>query len=223
MKTNLIKSLFLGFSLLLFIFPSISYAQFNPTKILRGPDPTTVTTNFVDIKYVAHLNGANTVKWSFSDLSKLASFTVMVSEDDSNYSDYKDISNTPTSNISKVFTAYLDDFNGSSRFIRLRANYGDGTFEDSESREVLFYGSKKTEISTWPNPVMEEVQIGDISELVTDLIIYDQHGSIKRTEGINPYQESKSLNIASFKTGFYHFILLDENGRIVQSKRIFKQ
>ena len=70
---------------------------------------------------------------------------------------------------------------------------------------------------------MEEVQIGDISDLVTDLIIYDQHGSIKRTERINPNQESKSLNIASFKTGFYHFILLDGNGRLVQSKRIFKQ
>jgi len=223
MKTNLIKSLFLGFSLLLFIFPSISYAQFNPTKVLRGPDPTTITSNFVNIKYVSHLDGTQTVKWSFTDLAKLSTFTVMVSEDDINYTDYKNISSPANSNTSTIFKVTLDDFTGGSKFIQIRATYGDGTFEDSESREVLFFGAKKTEISTWPNPVMEEVQIGDISDLVTDLIIYDQHGSIKRTERINPNQESKSLNIASFKTGFYHFILLDGNGRLVQSKRIFKQ
>ena len=224
MKTNLIKGLIFGFTLLLFITPNISSAQFNPGKQLRGPDPTTITSNFTTIDYTAHLNGAHTVKWMFNGLEKVGSFTVMVSDDDVNFSDYKDITTSGSApNTSRFFTVYMDEFVGSSKFIKLRANYGDGTFEDSESREVLFYASKKTEISTWPNPVMVDVQIADIDINATDLIIYDQHGSIKRTERINQNEPTKSLNLSSYKTGFYHIILLDNNGKLIQSKRIFKQ
>lgn len=224
MKTNLIKGLIFGFTLLLFISPNILSAQFNPGKQLRGPDPTTVTSNFTTINYTAHLNGAHTVKWLFNGLEKVGSFTVMVSDDNTNFSNYKDITTSGSAtSTSRFFTVYIDEFVGTTKFIKLRANYGDGTFEDSESREVLFFASKKTEISTWPNPVMVDVQIADIDINATDLIIYDQQGSIKRTERVNTNEATKSLNLSSYKTGFYHIILLDNNGRLIQSKRIFKQ
>jgi hypothetical protein len=224
MKTNFVKGLIAGFSLLLFISPLTTNAQFNSGKSVHGPEPTTVISKFKNVKYTSHLNGAHTINWNYKDYRRVNSFSVMVSSNGLDYTAYKEISFPSSgSTLNPTYAIFIDEFMGSSRFIKLRANLIDGSEEFSSSREVLFYASKKTEISTWPNPANEDVQIADIELNVTDLIIYDQYGSVKQTQQIVPDQDIQTLNVSAFETGFYHMIFMDSNGNIIQTKRIFKQ
>lgn len=224
MKANLIKSLSYGFFLMLFIVPNASFAQLKLENKFFGPDPSTLSNDFLHLEFIPHINGAHTIKWWHKEVSQVENFTILVSENNINFTEYKVVTiPEPKPANMRILSVYMDEFIGKSRFVKIRANLMMGDVDNSPSKELLFYATKKTQINTWPNPVLEEVQIADINTDVTDLVIYDQHGSIKHMERINSNDSNKTLNIGDYKTGFYHLVLLDNNGRPIQSKRLFKQ
>ena len=224
MKTNLIKSLSYGFFLMLFIVPNVSFAQLKFDYKLLGPDPSTISNDFLNLEFVPHINGAHTIKWWHKEISQVDSFTILVSENNTDFTVYKEVAvPNPIPPYMKILSVYMDEFIGKSRFVQIRANLMTGFVDKTPSKELLFYAAKKPIINTWPNPVLDVVQIADINTDVTDLIIYDQHGSIIQMEKVNSNDSNKTLNIGDYKTGFYHLVLLDNNGRPIQSKRLFKQ
>lgn len=78
-------------------------------------------------------------------------------------------------------------------------------------------------MSIYPNPTKNTVTINvdesDLHNIRYD--IYDLNGRML-TQG-NSINQNKTINISSFETGIYLIKLVDENGKVISSKKIIKE
>jgi len=188
----------------------------------NGPEPT-MSTSWATMKIAPKLDGSNVVKWSYIDVKDVEMFTVQMSKNNQVYTDVKSIE--PIKKSTHIITNYevlLDEFKGKQAFIRIQALLTDGTVTNSIVRKAYFFGHDNQEVETWPNPVGFELNVANIDPSAQQIIIYNTSGYREMTQSIRNISET-TLYLPKLRPGYYHLMVLDSAGEVVQKRMILKQ